>query len=56
MKYNIININTNQKTTFTNLCYYLGAEENLLSNGYKKLTTLKRKSCVNTYFYKESEE
>lgn len=56
MRYNIINVNTDKKQTFTSKHEFLAVEEDLMTQGYKQLTFLKRKSCINAYYYKESEE
>lgn len=54
MKYNIINVNSDKKQTFTNKHDFLTVEEDLINQGYKQLTFLKRKSCINAYYYKEN--
>lgn len=56
MRYNIINVNLDKKQTFTNKFGYIDAVEELRNQGYKQLTILERRSCVNAYYYKESEE
>lgn len=55
MRYNIINVNVDKKQTFTNRLRFLTEEKYLLSIGFKRLTLLERKSCINAYYYKESE-
>lgn len=55
MRYNIVNVNADKKQTFTNRNEFLKVEEQLLTQGYKQLTFLKRKCCINAYYYKESE-
>lgn len=56
MKYNIINVNADNKKTFTNKFGFIDAVEELRNQGYKRLTILERRNCVNAYYYKESEK
>lgn len=56
MRYNIINVNADKKQTFTNKHAFLEAEEKLMTMGYKPLTYLSRKTCVNAYYYNDKEK
>ena len=53
MKYNIINVNSDKKQTFTNKYGFLALEKELVSQGYKQLTVLKRKTAVKHIFTKK---